>query len=607
MTKLWRICVAIVLATTAVCKLTSLHDPSTLLLQDDPVFAVRISTVMVLAAILELGICVFLFSVRSARMAAMGVFAFAVSVLSYRLALYMSGVHFCPCLGTAVAWWPWLGGHEGEVMVTVAVWLLLTSAVQIFPMPMVINSRFFGGNPLVMKAAVPVIFALLLLVCLSPWSIFSFGFNEGVHLSKSLLLLKHPETVQVGWHSPGWSYPQVCAWIFSLTGFHPWIPRIITILIMGALWGALPRLMPAPCTWRHAACAVLLFCCWPNMLFFAASATPQINGLGLAFLSAALLSGREENKNGWRIGLASMIFLAAVWIDIDALVTLPAIITMLVIRYSAGRGFLAGKSLNQPALNLAVAIVVLAIIAVAAFRFISAPGTVLAAALGVFILWKRGQLLELPFSLALLVAVVWWHYLRPNDLFYLIYLAIPLVTLGGFGLVELFSGLSRMQSARESQPASVAAISTLTAALAVSLWFGFEWPKTRAETRLLNNIGVENRAPLSVIRPYAGQVKWIYSPDCGLAVQAGCVMPRELLDFLVTAPNRDAEIVSAVHKFKCEMLVLSAKHELLDANWLQLLDRQYTQLWSDGDQSIFVIKGLADTKSLSMRQSPAAF
>src|SRR5579863_8054983 len=127
----WRIVVIVVLGLTALTKFLSLFKPAHLLFQPDPILGAKLWLVVLGAAVLETGICVFLAIVREERKQASVVFGFAVLILAYRAALYVNGTHFCPCLGNAVGWWPWLGAHETQVLITVALWLLFTSLMKL--------------------------------------------------------------------------------------------------------------------------------------------------------------------------------------------------------------------------------------------------------------------------------------------------------------------------------------------------------------------------------------------------------------------------------------------------------------------------------------------
>lgn len=127
----WKIIVITVLALTAVSKLISVLYPTGLSHLVDPVFKVPILYVVAMASIMEIILCVCLAFFFDHGKSLWSIFAFALTVLTYRALANLSGVHFCPCMGNIADWWPWLGRHESAIMTTVAIWLLLTSSLQI--------------------------------------------------------------------------------------------------------------------------------------------------------------------------------------------------------------------------------------------------------------------------------------------------------------------------------------------------------------------------------------------------------------------------------------------------------------------------------------------
>jgi hypothetical protein len=127
----WKNIVITILALTAVSKLLSVLCPTELLHLIDPVFKVPILYVVAMASIMEIILCVCLAFFFDYEKSLWSIFAFALAVLTYRALANLSGVHFCPCMGNIADWWPWLGRHESAIMTTVAIWMLLTSSLQI--------------------------------------------------------------------------------------------------------------------------------------------------------------------------------------------------------------------------------------------------------------------------------------------------------------------------------------------------------------------------------------------------------------------------------------------------------------------------------------------
>lgn len=59
--------------------------------------------------------------------------AFSLAFLSYRAVGLLTGVNsFCPCLGSATEWWPWLGSHQQSVTLSLAIWMGLIGFTSAF-------------------------------------------------------------------------------------------------------------------------------------------------------------------------------------------------------------------------------------------------------------------------------------------------------------------------------------------------------------------------------------------------------------------------------------------------------------------------------------------
>jgi hypothetical protein len=138
---IWKTTVILIIGSTALAKLVGLFHPTQLLFQEDPVFKIRIIYVLASACLLEMFLCIYLRYCGVEKKGVRAVFAFAVLILAYRLISFGSGVAYCPCLGNIIDWWPWLGRHEESIMSSVAIWLFLTSAIQLIPERKRLESR----------------------------------------------------------------------------------------------------------------------------------------------------------------------------------------------------------------------------------------------------------------------------------------------------------------------------------------------------------------------------------------------------------------------------------------------------------------------------------
>ena len=633
MPKWWKIAVIALLGVTAVCKFLSFIHPAKLLFQNDPVFNMPISWLMVGAGLLEMSVCIGLLLTRDKLKGALIVFAFAVLVLSYRAALNFNGVSYCPCLGNAVEWWPWLGRHESSVMVTIALWLLLTSLFQLLQRDFVERLPRLRINSSLLSIGIPVGLVFLLIIWLMPWSLFSSGTDEGIELSRMSLLLRRPETVPVAWHSPTWLYAHVFAAIFHVTGYQLWVPRLVTLGMVGAMWLFFPRLMPSRSGWLHGLLACLFFGSWPAMVFLMASATPELPALALGLISAALLPRSREE---WRLGRlvpAGVLLALAIWINVAALILIPGMVMTLALVgwkefYARSTGSGPGAAtVKQSRQAIVFGVAAFAIIsgliagnvAVEAMQklagynlspaglarktadffsdlggYLNFPGTILGALLGVAWLWRQRRLREISFVLTLLAMVLIAHFLWPWWSYYLLYLAIPAAVLAGWGVGELMlNGIMKLSaSMNASRTVTRPETSVLLGLLVISIWFGFEFSRTTKQVETMKTARLDNRAALEVLNDYQGRVGWIYAHDNRLAAYAGYTTPPELIGIAwQPSPAKDT-VLDVVKKYQCEMLILKPTGELKEDEWLQFLKKEYAEIWADGKETIFVAKRL---------------
>lgn len=130
---IWKRCVLGILLLSITFKLFAIVNPTKLMDQTDHVLHVQIRYVIVVACIAEIFLCAFLYLTASQLKTIWSVFAFSVLILLYRTLASANGAITCPCLGNVADWWPWLGRHEGPILTSVAIWLFLTSAIQLIP------------------------------------------------------------------------------------------------------------------------------------------------------------------------------------------------------------------------------------------------------------------------------------------------------------------------------------------------------------------------------------------------------------------------------------------------------------------------------------------
>src|ERR1041385_6591292 len=127
----WKIVTTTLLGLTALSKFFALLHPARLLYQTDQFFNVPILYVVMGACLVECSLCVGIWRFHDNTKVAWSVLAFALAILAYRTVAVTSGFTHCPCLGNLTDWWPWMGRNENSLLTTIAVWLLLTSTLQL--------------------------------------------------------------------------------------------------------------------------------------------------------------------------------------------------------------------------------------------------------------------------------------------------------------------------------------------------------------------------------------------------------------------------------------------------------------------------------------------
>ena len=618
-----------VLAVTALCKLVSLAHPAKLLFQPDPIFGVPLSQVLLGAAIFEILICAFLMMVRNAVTCAFVVFAFASGILSYRAALLVSHAHACPCLGNVADWWPWLARNSQPLLAAVSFWLLLTSSVQLRGFPQgawLTDTVGVASRILVCLGAASFVF-----VCVSPGTAFGYSAEEGAEFCKTLSLLQNPIATRAS-SAPG-IYVEALGAVFSLTGVHFWIPRVLTLAIVAGAWIGLSRMMPQRISWLALVFAVAFFCSWEGVIYNIASATPEMTAAGIAGISVALLPRPGDSLLALRAMASAVLLLLGGLIDAAAALVVPGIVVALY--FSWRRGGSRPNDLHQePAASRATVMWIALVLTsgvlcstplvawaqgehsaglnstwfgsgflhlgrvLAAFG--SHPGTALSAGYALFFLANRRRLREMVFASTYVLTVTLWSIVNPNWFAYTIYLALPVALLAGVGLAEIARSTSQVFA---SQPNG--ARSALLAALIVSLWLGFELPSLAEAPNSVRGRGAAAKPFMEILHRYKKSVRWMFSHDGRIAANAGYLIPPELVgisDERFKDKLTQQSVLTKIKAYQCDLLVLELQPSLFDEDWQKLIRESYTKLWSDGQLAVFVRKALEPHSAGDLRR-----
>jgi len=484
--------------------------------------------------------------------------------------------------------------------------------------------------------------AALFLLWAAPWRALECGADEGMEFSKMLLLLHHPELVNLAWNDQPWFYSQVFASIFRLTGFHCGIPRLITFVIVFAMLLSFARLMPTGAGWLHLLCGWAFFLCWANMPQLSISAMLEMPAFGMATIAVALTPRRQSEWHLWRFFCVGFLLAVAIQIKLTAAIILPALVAkMAIVWWREVRFGLQNELLNvplairrwwiAPVFGLGVFGIGSALIVwwspdwnwsllvgnhlaagatsqAAKLRFdpatlLASPGTVVAALLSLIVLWRQHRLCEFVYPIVLLVSVLlihinhrpWWYY-------YEIHFAVPLAILGGWGAGELLrlSQVGPPQSEMVRERFFSPNTSMMVGSLIVALWTGFEMPRGYTDVwSVEQQQHIADSDEIKVLKEYQPQTKWAYTRLNNLTAQSGYVLPPELTVLpqkrFWTGEVTEKFVLDIVKKYQCEVVILMPQVELKQKDWNDFLAKDYMNVWSDAYESIFVAKRLNPT------------
>ena len=500
---------------------------------------------------------------------------------------------------------------------------------------------------------------------LSPWKPVRCGPDEGMEFTKMQLLLHYPEGARLAWNDQPWFYSQVFASIFSITGFQPGVPRLATLLVVSLLCAIFPRLMPVGAGWPHLVCTWLFFWGWSDVPHLAISAMCELPAFALAVVAAAVLPRSRAEWKPWRFILSGALWAVAIQIKLTAVIAGPAAAVMLAVvwlrdsdicpAWLVGRSMPRGRpaklvdgastgagetpavplSWKTPVCGFVMFVGLFAILAwwspvwdwaqlwgshqkaaaaqqAIQYRFQpeklleSAPGTLIAVALALLVLWRQRRLSEALFPVALLATVFtihlnhqpWWYY-------YGVQLTIPFAILGGWGAGELLRlGVRRISKMTDSDAAIKEArpdgfqreTARILGALAVSLWMGFELPRAYSEVaEVSSRETIAESEAINVLKEYQGRAKWMFTRDNFAAAHAGFLVPPELT---ILSKKRfwsgnatEEMVIKTVKRYECEVLFLGGV-ELKNEEWKKLLAAGYVSIWSDGAKEMYVAKRL---------------
>ncbi len=482
------------------------------------------------------------------------------------------------------------------------------------------------------------------------------GADEGMELAKGLLLVQRPELAASAWNDQPWFFSQMLA----LFGGVPLAGRVFaggcTLALVWALGrfssgsvgiGALSQWEPLAVLVERILCLLFLFA-WSSVTQLSVSAMCEWPAFCLAVVAVAVLPLRAGEWKPWRFVAAGALLAVATQIKLTALIIGPALVAQVVVAYWAKVGRASSLPNSGSAVDsdkkkdrlealsyLGASVLAFAAVfglltwwspvwdwaqlwgshatAGAAEKAASygfhpwewikgAPGTILAAGAGVWLLAWTGRWRELVFPLVLLATaglVHWFH--RPFWFYYGVHFAVPLAFLAGKGVVGLtgmFFSREDIRPGADARPTGrQGELAMMAAVFCVALWFGFEGARLIAQIRgIAQAEKVQDNEMVATLKEYQGRVKWAYSRRSFLVYHAGFVQPPELT---VLSKKRfwsgsmtEASVLETVRKYDCEVLVLLPEIEMKQEAWKKLVEERYVNVMSSDGATLFVAKRL---------------
>lgn len=414
-------------------------------------------------------------------------------------------------------------------------------------------------------------YGLFLLWALGPRldSVLSFGGDDGFELCKAALLARRPDLAPQMWNDQPWLHTLLNATVFRLLGEHAALPRMFSLISLGALLGAMVYLLRRSLNFAGGLALGCFLLAGEGMPNWSVAAMLELPAISWAMVAAALAATPPGEVVRWRLVSAGALLALACHIKFTALLVLPALLTMVWAQTGrrhfvsavtwAALAFVATFSLLvrlSPSFDLEQLVAPhlpadSALVAAERAQFrpqwewvLGDPAPLMAAlfapALPDFKRCRAGRV----FTFVLLGSAVgvalyyrpWWRY-------YLIHLQVPIAMLAAVGVTWLSRQLGEIWRARSpaccppasGQPTNPANCPPVPAALmgaaaVLALWCGFALPRLMAALEEMNSYPTEQSSPLvSMLRRHQDRIRWCYTELRDVAFHGGVLIPPELI------------------------------------------------------------------------------
>lgn len=178
-----------------------------------------------------------------------------------------------------------------------------------------------------------VILAVLGAAYAACWNSWRVVVDDGWELGKIHYALQHPDLLHRVWNDQPWLHTLLNAALCRWFGEGPWIPRLFTVLSVGAMWAAVAWMGRSHLGFAGLAFGALLWAGSYWTLPMSVSAVLEPPALAWAVVSAGLLA-RANGPPGWgRAVISGAVMAAALHIKFTAAVVAPGLALLLLRLY----------------------------------------------------------------------------------------------------------------------------------------------------------------------------------------------------------------------------------------------------------------------------------
>lgn len=489
------------------------------------------------------------------------------------------------------------------------------------------KARLTGNLRWILLAAFFI--AAVMVIWRSPVAI---GGDEGMELSKELLVAKQPLAIHSVWNDQEWFFSLLFGQIFRAVGYHPAIPRLFALLCTTLYCISLRRLMPHGAGALGHLCAILVFVCYPTAVVLSMSGMLELPATVIALMGAQTLFLRRTKRNMLFLLLGGMLAGMAIQIKLTAGIVFGAATIAFTI-FTTASYFKSRKSAvwKQACVHyliwftgLAFAFCVLAWLSpeysfdhlwesharasahipadllpyvTFGWKDLFVSGAVCAGfVLGIGWILKLREpagpwLLPVCYGLCLM-AIHSIH--RPFWQYYYIHFAAAFAPIAGWFFIEMVRIGFRAGSKSISLPIlkNTGMLATMGGAALISFWAATDLKETGGELSGLLHCEPASKDPIvRLLRDLSPQVKWAFSRDNSTVAAAGLVMIPEL----TVLPKKrfwdgftEKQLLAIIQSRKPEIIILGKTFEEADPRWRPVLQASYRRVTESDTEVVYV-------------------